>query len=230
MLMIAFGIAIGNEEKYERWALRGIGLVAEEDSVVLVRRNHSSIQEPYNSILDEAATLPGLEAVVLIHDDTEISDPRLLTKIRNGFADPSTAVMGPIGGTETSSIAWWEGKTFGRVAAPNVTLEQMVYAQVGYGWHEVDAVDGLMMVLSPWAAREVRFDERLARHFHGYDVDYCFQVRSRGHRCVVAPLHAIHYGTWKPERGDQWVQAHIAWQRKWGAGEILPRPPVLAYM
>ena len=60
----------------------------------------------------------------------------------------------------------------------------------GYGWAradgaagEVDAVDGFLLVLSPWAVRNVRFDESLATG-HGFDVDYCLQVREAGRKVV----------------------------------------------
>jgi hypothetical protein len=227
--MIAFGVAIGNEQNYERWAGPSIRSRCEPDSVILERRGASSIQEPYNSILDEACRLPDLEAVVLIHDDAELDDPCMLAKIRSGFADPQIAVIGPIGGRAIDSIAWWEGATFGRVVAPGVSLDTWAYTGTPYGWHHVEIVDGLMMVLSPWAAREVRFDERFTPYFHGYDIDYCFQVRSRGRGCLVAPIAATHHGVWRPSRSREWIEASIVWQRKWGLGGILPRPAALAW-
>jgi GT2 family glycosyltransferase len=227
--MIVFGLAVSNEQQLREWAMPGIERVAENDSRVIVQRGFDSIQVPYNLILDEAALIPDLEAVVLLHQDTEIDDPLLLRKVRHAFADPRVAVVGPIGGTKVRGLAWWEGDSFGRVAAPNVTFDRVVHAEVPFGWHLVEAVDGLMLVLSPWAAREIRFDEGFARYFHGYDVDYCFQARERGRHCLVGPLSAIHYGTWKPEQSTRWIDAELAWQRKWGAGGLLPRPGALAW-
>ena len=95
--MIVFGTAIADDDRFERWAMRGIARVLESDSIVITRRGYDSIQGPYNSILDEAARLAGLEAVVLVHEDTEIDDPRLMAKVRNAFVDSSVAVIGPIG-------------------------------------------------------------------------------------------------------------------------------------
>jgi GT2 family glycosyltransferase len=182
----------------------------------------------YNSILDEAAELPDLEGVVLLHEDTEIDDPSFLTEVRHGFVDPTVAVIGPIGASEVRTMAWWEGNTFGRVEAPNIGSAPAMLGAVPSGWHDVDAVDGLLLVVSPWAARHARFDERFAPYFHGYDVDYCFQVRSHGRRCLVAPLTVIHYAIWRPERSRAWIEASIAWQRKWGIDET-PRPAGLAW-
>ena len=186
--MIGFGIAVADWVKFRRFAQPGIARVAEPDSAVWVVEDGDSIQCAYNAILERAARIDGLEAVVLLHEDTEIDDPQFMEKVRSGFGDPLTAVLGPIGGRGVTALAWWDGLTFGRVKAPNATSQLILSAEVPFGWHEVDALDGLMMVLSPWAVREVRFDERFSPHFHGYDVDYCFEARAQGRRCMVAPL------------------------------------------
>ncbi len=62
------------------------------------------------------------------------------------------------------------------------------YAHTG----EVDTLDGFVLVLSPWAVRNVRFDESLGR-FHGYDLDFCLQVREAGRKVVTADFRAIHH-------------------------------------
>ena len=49
------------------------------------------------------------------------------------------------------------------------------YARTG----EVDTVDGFVLVLSPWAVRNLRFDESLGQ-LHGYDFDFCLQVARGG--------------------------------------------------
>lgn len=215
--MIAFAVPIGSEETFRTQALRGIERVAEPDTVVLTRRGFDSIQQPANEMLDEASSIEGLEALVLLHDDVEIRDPAFCDKVRRLVAEPGVGVVGPIGARDVRSIAWWEGTAFGRVHAPNVAVDGLCRGPVDIGSHEVEAVDGLLMAIAPWAVRRVRFDMRFMRWFHGYDVDYCFQVRAIGGRCVVAPLDAIHYGTWKIDRSEAWKQAAIAWEHKWGA-------------
>jgi hypothetical protein len=92
----------------------------------------------------------------------------------------------------------------------------------GYGWArptaplgEVDAVDGFLLVLSPWAVRSVRFDERLATG-HGFDLDYCLQVRAAGGKVVTADLRAIHHRTLELVSDDEvWVEGHIRLAEKW---------------
>ena len=92
----------------------------------------------------------------------------------------------------------------------------------GYGWArpaaplgEVDAVDGFLLVLSPWAVRNVRFDETLPTG-HGFDVDYCLQVREAGRKVVTADLRAIHHRTLELVSDFEiWVEGHIQLAEKW---------------
>ena len=49
-----------------------------------------------------------------------------------------------------------------------------------------------MIVLSPWAVRNLSFDERISGR-HGYDVDICLQARAAGKRVVTADLRVIHH-------------------------------------
>jgi hypothetical protein len=217
-MTIVFATAVASPEKYERMALPGIEHAAEPDSVVLTRVGYDSIQVPYNLLLEEAATVPGLEAVVLLHEDTEIRDPRFCEKVRRSMTLPGVGAIGPIGAREVRSIAWWaNGPRFGRVDAPNVTVDRLSRGEFDVGWHEVEALDGLMLIAAPWVARNVRFDERFAPTFHGYDVDFSFEVRARGRRCYVAPLDVTHYGTWKIEQHERWIESAMLWERKWGA-------------
>jgi hypothetical protein len=80
---------------------------------------------------------------------------------------------------------------------------------------EVEALDGQLLILSPWAVRHLRFDETLLLG-HGFDLDFSLQVRQSGHRLLVADLEVVHH---RPIElvGDLavWVQAHIALAEKW---------------
>ena len=71
------------------------------------------------------------------------------------------------------------------------------------------------MVLSPWAVRNVRFDESLDP-LHGYDFDYCLQLRAAGRKVVATDLAAIHH---RPADlvldPEEWVEAHMVAAEKW---------------
>ena len=95
--MIAFGCSITAPEIYERFARPGIEAVAEPGSPVLAYRAMSSLFRSYNLILDRAAPDEDLEALVLVHQDTELVDPGFCAKVREVLADPEVAVAGCIG-------------------------------------------------------------------------------------------------------------------------------------
>jgi hypothetical protein len=192
---------------------------------VLAEPAAGSIFRSYNALLDEAASLEDLEATVLLHQDAEIVDPDFCEKARAALGDLDVGVVGCVGAIGVRSIAWWEGSVsqasfihryeeHGGGDLPSFSWaweEAPPYARVG----EVDTVDGFLLVLSPWTVRNVRFDEALG-DFHGYDFDFCLQVRHAGHKVVTAGFRAIHHHSLDlvsaPER---WIEAHIRVANKW---------------
>ena len=223
--MIAFGCAIALPEVYDRCARRGIEAAAEAGSKRLEYRALDSIYRSYNLILDKAAGCEDLEALVLVHQDTEIVDPDFSAKVRHVMSDPEVGVAGCIGALGVRSIAWWEGSVswasfvhrygeFGGGDLPGFawdTGKEPPYARTG----EVDVVDGFLMVLSPWVVRNLRFDESLGR-LHGYDVDFCLQVRAAGRKVVTHDFRAIHNHSLELVSDPEgWVEAHMRVAEKW---------------
>jgi hypothetical protein len=86
--MIAFGCSITAPKIYERCAKPGIELAAEPDSQVFAHAAAGPIARAYNLVLERAATLDDLEAVVLLHQDAEIVDPDFCPKLRRALSDP----------------------------------------------------------------------------------------------------------------------------------------------
>ena len=85
------------------------------------------------------------------------------------------------------------------------------YARLG----EVDTLDGFLIVLSPWAVENLRFDEDLGQ-FHGYDFDFCLQVRAAGRKAVTADFRAIHHHALEPfDDPEPWIAAHVRLAEKW---------------
>ena len=219
--MIAFGVSVGEGEPYRLYSEPGIDSVKEPDSQVYVFAAVGQIARTYNLLLETAGQHDDLEALVLVHPHTRIVDPDLCAKVRHALSDPDVAVVGAIGATGVRTIAWWEGD----ISSGRVTQH---YQEFGGGvlpafsWkdrapapREVDAVDGLLMVLSPWAVRNLRFDEALALG-HGYDVDFCFQARAAGRKIVTANFAAEHHGSLEMvEDYLLWIEAHIHMAEKW---------------
>jgi hypothetical protein len=223
--MIAFGAAITKPDVYRECALPGIRRAAEPGSEVFEHEATGSIFHSYNALLDRAAALDDLEALVLVHQDAEIVDADLCATIRRTLADPEVGLIGCVGAIGVRTIAWWEGSVTlasfmnryqehggGDMLSFSWTWDDAPpYAQSG----EVDTLDGFVLVFSPWAVRTIRFDESLG-DFHGYDLDICLQVREAGRKVVTADFRAIHHRPLRmlPEP-EGWIDAHIRVAEKW---------------
>jgi Glycosyltransferase like family len=223
--LIAFGTAITEPELYARYAEPGIRLASEPDSEIVSHANGASIFRNYNLMLDLAAGRDDLEALVLLHQDAELVDPDFCQKVRRALSDPEVAIVGCAGAIGVRSIAWWTGSVtwasfthrydeFGGGEIPALSWrpeEIPSYAHRG----EVDAIDGVVMVMSPWAVRELRFDESLGQ-LHGYDFDICQQARAAGKKVVTEDLRVIHHHSLDLLQDvDGWISAHIRIAEKW---------------
>ena len=225
--MIAFGCPVTRPEDYDRFAAPGISRVREPDSIVFPNSSAGSIYRTYNLLLETAAEVEALEALVLLHQDVEIVDEQFCPKVRQVFADPQVGVAGCVGALDARSMAWWEGSVtwasfthhyyeYGGGELPAFAMHPErarppAYARTG----EVDTLDGFLLVLSPWAVRNLRFDESLGR-FHGYDFDFCLQVRDAGRKVVTADLKVVHHHSLELlDDPESWVEANIRITEKW---------------
>jgi hypothetical protein len=212
--MIAFGCSVMIPEVYERRARVGIERVAEPDSEILIDAAAGSIARGYNLLLDCVAGRDDLEALVVLHADAEIVDPQFMTKLRGALADPDVAVVGAIGTIGVNDMGWWDG-------APHGSSAQYHYGELGGGvlhWSpqaatapfgEADALYGVMLALSPWAVRNLRFDETIGM-VHGYDFDICRQARAAGRKVVTADLRIAHHHSLDLVKDSAiWVDSHM---------------------
>ena len=83
--MLVFATCVGSAEKYERYARPGLRRAAELDSLIVETSSETSLHEAYNEILDAVAELPGVEALVLLHEDTEILDTAFCDHVRRSL-------------------------------------------------------------------------------------------------------------------------------------------------
>ena len=80
---------------------------------------------------------------------------------------------------------------------------------------EVDTLAGFLLVMTPWAIRELRFDEALHLGI-GFDLDICRQARAAGRKLVTADIGVSHHGSLDLiEDHDLWIEAHIDVAQKW---------------
>jgi Glycosyltransferase like family len=224
--LIAFGCSITNDYVFGYAAKPGFERTAEPDSVVLANSAAGSIFRSYNLIMDSVRDRDDLEALVLVHQDAEIVDPDFCAKVREALSDPEVGVVGCVGAQDVRSIAWWEGsvtwasfihryRELGGGDIPSVSWDSSnlpPYARTG----EVDSLDGFVLVISPWAVQNIRFDEGLGQQMHGYDFDFCLQVREAGRKVMTADFKVIHHHSLDLVTDpDVWVQAHKRVAEKW---------------
>jgi hypothetical protein len=219
--LIAFGCAISGAEAYRRYAEPGIALAREPDSHLFAFAAVEPVGRTYNLILEAAAARDDLEALVLVHPHTEIVDAEFCAKVRHALRDPQAGVVASAGGRGVRSIAWWEEEVV--CGAVRQRYEEYHGGEIeGFSWArripppgEVEAVDGQLLVLSPWVVRNLRFDEALLLG-HGFDLDFGLQVRATGRRLLVADIHVVHHRSLELVSDlAVWVEAHIQVADKW---------------
>jgi O-methyltransferase len=208
--MIAFGICVGSQERFDRCARPGLDRAGEDDSIIELVSTDDSIFSAYNEVLDRVASRSDLEALVLLHEDTEILDTDFAGKIRRRLAEPDIAIVGVIGAQSVKGIGWWNGEARGSVAFRHGVMTP------DRGLHDVDVVDGLLLVLSPWAVRNLRFDNVRFSGFDGYDADLCFQAREAGRRVVVDDISVLHHTAAGAADTTSYRTADAVFRDKWG--------------
>jgi glycosyl transferase family 2 len=224
--MIVFASSITEPDTYKRCAEPGIRIAAEPDSEILANAAAGSLFRSYNLILDTITQRDDVEALVLVHQDAEITDPGFSAKLLRALSDSAVGVVGCVGAIGVRSIAWWEGsvtwasfvhryRELGGGDLPAFAWngrEMPAYARTG----EVDTVDGFVLGLSPWTVRNVRFDESLGTQLHGYDFDFCLQVRAAGRKVVTEDFKVIHHHSLELiGNPETWIDAHMRVAEKW---------------
>jgi Glycosyltransferase like family len=223
--MIVFGCSITSPDMYRGAAEKGISLAAEPDSVIIANAAAGSLMRSYNLIMDKAAEIDDVEALVLVHQDAELTDSDFCARIRRALAEPDVGVIGCVGAIDVRNIAWWEGSVTwgsfthryteyggGQIDAFTFTDDNHPgYARTG----EVDTLDGFILVVAPWTIHNIRFDETLGQ-LHGYDYDFCLQVREAGHKVMTANFKAIHHHSLDLVTDETvWIEAHKRVAEKW---------------
>ena len=189
--MIAFGSSITEPDVYRRCAEPGIQRAAEPDSEIRAMPSIGSIFRSYNALLDEFSRPRGPRGARARPPGR--GDRRARTSARSSAArwpTPTSGVVGCVGAVGVRSIAWWEASVTcasfinrydehggGDLAVVLVGVERGARVRAGRATSRRST--GSCSCSSPWVVRNIRFDEQLGQ-FHGYDLDFCLQVREAG--------------------------------------------------
>ena len=205
-MKIGYGSCVGSWEKFSR----NVAPRAADHQVVALS-GQPSIGVAYNTILD-AYRGSGMDAVILVHDDLEITDPDAEAAFLAAFADPDVALVGVCGGKGDQTLHWWESEKVGHQMTDSGPLD------FGDRTGEVAFIEGSVMAFSPWAVDNLRFDERYAGFSAGYD-DICLHARAAGKRVTVVDVDTHHHSTvgWKsPQAEAAFAVAEAQFRAKWG--------------
>jgi GT2 family glycosyltransferase len=142
---------------------------------------------------NQACRLAVTEFVCLLHNDTEMLEPRWLERLLAPHAKPTTGLTGLYGAKRVRR----DGRYAGRSLVHSLAEAPTVRAP----YEEVAAVDGVCLCLRRTVFDDVGGLDEGYGFFHGYDRDLSFAVRERGRRCYVvyAPFH--HHGGATRTRG-----------------------------
>lgn len=205
--MFAYVSCVGDIARFERNS-------ASWGQLVRFRTEQTSLAIAYNSLLDELAPLD-LEGAAFLHDDLEITDPHFEDKVTRAFVEPDVALVGIAGGGSAggTTLGWWDHNPIGHqfTDIPHLPL-------IDHGKREgyVETLEGSVLVFSPWALENLRFDETPGG-FYGVD-EVCTQARAAGKRCVVADIDTHHHteaGWDTPEQYEDWLRTDHWYRSKW---------------
>ena len=205
--MIGYGCCVGSWDKLAANVIPRIGAAP-----LVAISGQTSIVTAYNRIIetygwDELGTL---DALILLHDDLEITDPDAEAKFLAALEDPTVGLVGVAGGGG-ASIYWWCHEPVGH----QLTDRRLI--DFGQRTGDVTLIEGSVMALSPWLIGNLRFDPRFTG-FHGYD-EIGMQVTAAGKRVVVVDVDTHHHnpeGYASKESAESCQLAARLYQEKWG--------------
>lgn len=235
-MTVGYGVCVGWWDEFQQWVVpqvgdkRVYGDGESPDRPVIALAGQTSIAVAYNTILDAFDRQYGtaLEAVFLIHTDLEITDPDGEAKLVAATREPDVALVSVEGGDGDRGTEWWECNPIGHQKLDRFYIDFAALepgSEIGPGERtkprsragDVEVLEGSLLVFSPWAVRNLRFDESYPG-FHGYD-EICFQAGVAGKRCVVVDVDTYHHttGAYKGQASiDDWRAANQRSKEKWG--------------
>lgn len=174
-----YGCCVGSWSKFQDNVARG-----RNNRSIVALSGRDAIAPAYNRIRD-IAQRERVDALVLMHDDLEITDHGFEEKVRVILNEvPDVALIGVAGGGG-KSLYWWDHEPIGH------QLTDFANIDFGQRTGEVDLIEGSIMVLSRWAITHLYFDTSF-EGFYGYD-EIGMQARHLGKRCVVADIDTHHH-------------------------------------
>ncbi len=205
MTGVAYGSCVGSWDKLQANVTPRIG-----DRPLLALSGQTSIAVAYNTILDAYADR-GLDAVILLHDDLEITDADAEAKFLAALAGPGVGLVGVAGGGAQCGLAWWDAQPVGHQRTDVMDID------FGRRSGDVILLEGSILAFGPEALKALRFDTAFPG-FHSYD-EIAMQACAAGMRVVAADVDTHHHtpmGFKSQASRDQWAAGDRLFREKWG--------------
>lgn len=123
------------------------------------------------------------EVVCLLHNDTEMLEPRWSTRLLDALREPGAGLVGLYGAKRVRR----DGKLVGRTIVHSLATGPTVRPP----WEEVAFVDSVCMCLPRDLLESLGGLDEGYGFYHGLDRELSFAVREAGRRCLIvhAPFH-----------------------------------------
>lgn len=202
--VIRYGCCVGSWDRFRQNVAPGT-----VDRQVMALSGQTSIAAAYNAILNVYMSRKS-DAVILLHDDLEITDPEAEAKFLAALERPGVALVGVAGGDARGGLAWWNHDPIGHQLTDSMNID--------FGIREgpVDLLEGSILVFNQWAVQNIRFDVRL-HGFHGYD-EIAMQVKAAGGASWVTDVDTHHHtqvGFKSRDSQEEWHAADKFFREKW---------------
>lgn len=219
-MTLLFGTCVGYPEKLRKYAAPSVQHNVDEPYQYIPISSTGHVPGAYETLRVIAASQPHVEALVLLHDDLEIRDPKFAQKIRRALHQPDVAIVGVIGARGVRSMHWWAGgpPTWRGYVEDGRDGRTVVDGGFAEGDPcDVDSVDGMMFAMSRWAIENLSFVPDVYTGLHGYVEEVCFQARAKGKRVVVSNIDVFHHTQGGYAGGNvAFEQANQTFMRRWG--------------
>jgi hypothetical protein len=208
--MLGIGVWIESESRYREELLPGLVAHAGADTVLLESRGQSCAFAAAEEILDGAAGLDSLEALVLLRDDVRIESPDALDRMRAAVGRHPLTIAGAVGARNVTSLRWWEGEVVGSLRHAGGAIGAPAGA-----WTEADVVHDAALALSPLVVGNIRCDRRVWSGAHGLAAELCALVRASGGAVGVTDLPLSQTGPATTPETLEFLGADVLWRARW---------------
>jgi glycosyltransferase involved in cell wall biosynthesis len=185
---------------------------AHEIIVVDNSQNEYSIFSAYN----KGVELSQYAIICFMHDDIVFHTQNWGNKVVEKFQDEKLGAIGVAGSPYYPLLAgpWWSGGLVTKNIVQNASLHKLSYATPINGQLPVLVLDGVWICIRKTLFSKIRFDDKLLKGFHLYDVDISLQVHAQGYELASVYDIVIEHAS-RGVMNNNWMENCLAVQKKW---------------